>query len=111
MELVNLVERIRGMTEEELRAIEDAVSARRRELGNLGGEARSSRGPVSYVVSQRPYADGWLQAEMRVHVRKDGGRTERGPYWYFRYHQQGRQRTLYLGKTDEPEAVLEAKRI
>ena len=29
---------------------------------------------------------------------KDGSMKEHGPYWYFRYHEGGRQRTLYLGK-------------
>jgi hypothetical protein len=103
----SLIAHIRHMTGAELEVVEKAVADRRREL--VGVEAGSSD-PVSYVVSQRPYADGWLQAEMRVHVRKDGARTERGPYWYFRYHEGGRQRTLYVGKTDDPEAATDAKR-
>ena len=102
-----IIERIGTMTGAELATVEDAVSARRRVLA---GTEAAPADPVSYVVEQRPHADGWLQAEMRVHVRKDGGRTERGPYWYFRYHQDGRQRTLYVGKTEDPEAALEAKR-
>jgi len=102
-----IIGRIGSMGAEELAAVEDAVSARRRELA---GEESRSADPVSYVVDQRPHADGWLQAEMRVHVRKDGGRTERGPYWYFRYHHGGRQRTMYVGKTDHPEAACNAKR-
>ncbi len=95
------------MTEAELERVEEAVHARRRELA--GEEARRPE-PVSYVVAQRPHADGWLQAEMRVHVRKDGGRKERGPYWYFRFHEGGRQRTLYVGQTDDPEATLAKER-
>ena len=43
-------------------------------------------------------------------VSSDGGVTWRGPYWYFRYHEGGRQRTLYVGKTDDPEGELQAKR-
>jgi hypothetical protein len=35
--------------------------------------------------------------------------TERGPYWYFHYRDGGRQRTLYLGKTDNPEAKVDEK--
>ena len=66
--------------------------------------------PVSYVVEQRAHADGWLQAEMRVYVRKDGTRAERGPYWYFRHHQDGKQKKAYLGKTDDPEGKLLEKR-
>jgi hypothetical protein len=59
----------------------------------------------------RPYGDGWLQLEMRTYERKkSGGASERGPYWYFRYHEGGRQRKLYLGKTDDPEAEVEERR-
>jgi len=103
----SLIAQIRHMTGAELEEIERAVEDRRRELA---GEEAGSSAPVSFVVEQRPHADGWLQAEMRVHVRKDGGRTERGPYWYFRYHQDGKQKNLYLGKTDDPEGVLARKR-
>ena len=33
--------------------------------------------------------------------------VERGPYWYFHYRQGGRQRTLYIGKTENPEAKVD----
>ena len=66
--------------------------------------------PTSLVVEYRPHADGMLQLEKRLYVRKDGQVSERGPYWYFRYHYDGRQRTLYLGKTDDPEGKLAEKR-
>jgi hypothetical protein len=58
----------------------------------------------------RPYADGMLQAEMRRYVRKDGSAKEHGLYWYFRYHEGGRQRMFYLGKTHDPEGELAQKR-
>lgn len=64
----------------------------------------------SEVVEYRPYEDGYLQAEMRIYTRRDGTPTERGPYWYFRYHEGGKQRKLYLGKTDDPEGKLAEKR-
>ena len=51
-----------------------------------------------------------FQYEIRRYVRKDGSVKEHGPYWYFRYHEGGKQRTLYLGKTDNPEGVLQQKR-
>jgi hypothetical protein len=51
-----------------------------------------------------------LQAEKRVYTRRDGGRSERGLYWYFRYHEGGEQKKLYLGKTDDSETVLAEKR-
>ena len=73
-----------------------------------GAEKRQAEG--SEVIEYRPYEDGMLQAEVRTYTRRDGGRSERGPYWYFRFHEGGRQKKLYLGKTDEPEAVLAEKR-
>lgn len=45
--------------------------------------------------------------EIRCYVRKDSTAKEHSPYWYFRYHEGGKQRTLYLGKTDDPEADVE----
>jgi hypothetical protein len=35
---------------------------------------------------------------------------ERGPYWYFRYHDGGKQEKLYLGKTDDLEGEPERRR-
>ena len=95
----------------ELEEITRAVEARRRELV-LSGEAGEGETvpPRPRVVEARPYGDGWLQLEMRTYERKSGGVSERGPYWYFRYHEGGRQRKLYLGKTEDPEAEVEERR-
>jgi hypothetical protein len=30
----------------------------------------------------------------------------RGPYWYFRYHEDGEQRKIYLGKADDPDGQV-----
>ncbi len=101
---------IRGAGSGELEEITRAVEARRRELV-LAGEAGETVPPTPRVVEARPYGDGWLQLEMRTYERKKGGGvSERGPYWYFRYHEGGRQRKLYLGKTDDPEGELQRKR-
>jgi hypothetical protein len=63
------------------------------------------------VVEYHPHADdGTLQKEVRTFYRKDGTPTEQGPYWYFRYHEDGKQKKLYLGKTDDPEGELERRR-
>jgi hypothetical protein len=76
------------------------------QLRNLGeGKA------VSGVVEYRPYADGTLQAEVRRYYRKDGSVKEQGPYWYFRYHEGGRQKKLYLGRTDDPEGEVARRRL
>ncbi len=91
----------------QLARVEAALRRRRRELGaeRSGGET-----PVSDVQEYRPHADGYLQLEVRRYRRKDGSIKEHGPYWYFRYHEGGRQKTLYLGKTNDPEGVLAQKR-
>jgi len=91
----------------ELARVEVALKRRQREL-----EAKESVGgtPVSDVLEYRPHADGYLQLEVRRYFRTDRSVKEHGPYWYFRYHEGGKQKTLYLGKTDDPEGVLERKR-
>jgi hypothetical protein len=33
-------------------------------------------------------------------------RGESGPYWYFHHRKDGKQKTVYLGKTDAPEIML-----
>ena len=50
------------------------------------------------------------QLELRRYIRRDGSAGERGPYWYFQYHEGGKRRKLYLGKTSDPESALAAKR-
>ena len=108
MELEEIIEQIKSMDREELARLEEAVRHRRRELGDEAPEEK--RTPVSDVLEYRPHADGYLQYEVRRYVRKDGSMKEHGPYWYFRYHEGGKQRTLYVGKTDDPEGMLAGKR-
>ncbi len=65
-------------------------------------------GPVSTVVERRDHRNGILQLEKRAYRRKkDGKLTQRGPYWYFHFREGGRQKTMYLGKTDDPEAKVD----
>ncbi len=66
--------------------------------------------PVTEVLEYRPYEDGYLQLELRRYVRLDGSARERGPYWYFQFHEGGKRKKLYLGKTNDPESTLAAKR-
>jgi hypothetical protein len=51
---------------------------------------------VSTVVERRNYGKGILQLERRAYRRKDGGLTERGPYWYCR---NGTKRKTLYGRT------------
>ena len=90
--MVSLVERLNA---EQLDQLQQAINRRRQQIAD---------GPVSTVVERRDYQDGVLQLEKRAYRRKDGGLTERGPYWYFHFREGGRQKTMYVGQTDDPEA-------
>jgi hypothetical protein len=89
---------IAQMDQQELDWLQDALDQRR-------GELRKKQSPV---LERREYRNGLLQLEGRTYQRKkDGKLIQRGPYWYFHYREGGRQRTLYLGKTDDPEAKVD----
>ena len=89
---------IKQMNAEQLDQLQQAIDRRRQQLGD---------GPLSSVVERRDYQNGVLQLEKRAYRRKDGGLTERGPYWYFHFREGGRQKTMYVGQTDDPEARVE----
>jgi hypothetical protein len=104
-----IIEKVKLMGREDLLRLEEAVRGRLRELGQ-DPQGTAGKAPVSGVVEYRPHADGTLQKEVRRYYRKDGSVKEQGPYWYFRYHEGGRQKKLYLGRTDDPEGELARKR-
>ena len=92
--------RIAEMDERELDELQAAIDRRR---GFLKKENKQST-----VLERRDYRNGVLQLEGRAYKRKkDGGLTQRGPYWYFHYREGGKQRTLYLGKTENPGAKVD----
>ena len=72
-------------------------------------ESMSRRSGGSTVLERRSYRNGLLQSEVRTYTRKDGTEIRRGPYWYFHYRQDAKQKTLYIGKTEEPERVVDSK--
>lgn len=94
MDLDSIVEAISAMSGPELERIREAVNSRRERLAQ------------STVVERRSYGSGVLQLELRANPNTG---TTRGPYWYFHYRKGGRQRTLYIGKTDDPEGTLAEK--
>jgi hypothetical protein len=99
-----------GRLEEELRC-----ERQRRALSEGGGEGapqiqEATAPPVTEVLEYRPHEDGYLQLELRRYIRRDSSSRERGPYWYFQFHEGGKRRKLYLGKTSDPEGTLVAKR-
>ena len=98
LNLDSFIARIAEMKARELEELQDAIDRRR---GTL-------KKKQSTVLERRDYRNGVLQLEGRAYKRKKDGRlTERGPYWYFHYREGGRQRTLYIGKTDSPEAKVD----
>ena len=91
----SIIATIAQMEDQELKRLQAAID---RQRGTL-------KKKQSTVLERRDYRNGGLQLEGRAYRRKkDGQLTERGPYWYFHYREGGRQRTLYIGKTDNPEA-------
>jgi hypothetical protein len=99
-----------GRLEDELRReLERRVSS----AGGRAGAPRiqeASAPPVTEVLEYCPHEDGYLQLELRRYIRRDGLARERGPYWCFQFHEGGKRKKLYLGKTDDPEVALAAKR-
>ena len=87
-----LIERIGAMDAEELDRLQAAIDRRRRHLA--GGEVFPTAGTSSTVVERRAYGSWVLQLEKR---------GESGPYWYFHHRRDGKQKTVYFGKT-EPTA-------
>jgi hypothetical protein len=94
MELADILEAIGRMTGAELERVRETVEARREEQVQ------------SNVVERRNYGRGLLQLEYRANS-KTGAR--RGPYWYFHWREDAKQRTVYVGKTEEPEKILREK--
>jgi hypothetical protein len=91
----DLIERLGDMDDEELDRLQAAIDRRRRQLAD--DEGLPTAGASSTVVERRAYGSGVLQLEKR---------GESGPYWYFHLRKDGKQKTIYLGKTDAPEIKL-----
>jgi hypothetical protein len=90
----DIVASIDQMNGDDLDRLQEAVDRRRQRVS------------TSSVVERRNYGSGILQLEYRASPKT---KKQRGPYWYYHYREDGRQKTLYVGKTDEPESKLEAK--
>jgi hypothetical protein len=112
-----IIGRLPTLTETQLGRLEDEIrrERQRRASSEGGGEGapqihEGAAPPVTEVLEYRPHEDGYLQLELRRYIRRDGSARERGPYWYFQFHEGGKRRKLYLGKTSDPESALAAKR-
>ncbi len=112
-----IIERLPELTGTQLGRLEEEIRReRQRRASSEGGEEGAPRilegaaPPVTEVLEYRPHEDGYLQLELRRYIRRDGSARERGPYWKYQYHEGGKRKKLYLGKTSDPESTLAAKR-
>jgi hypothetical protein len=112
-----IIGRLPELTGAQLGRLEDEIRReRQRRASSEGGGQDASRiqegtvPPVTEVLEYRPHEDGYLQLELRRYIRREGSSRERGPYWYFQFHEGGKRKKLYLGKTSDPEGTLAAKR-
>jgi len=112
-----IIGRLPELTEAQIGRLEDELRRERQRRASSGGggqdAARIQEGgapPLTEVLEYRPHEDGYLQLELRRYIRRDGSTRERGPYWYFQFHEGGKRKKLYLGKTSDPESTLAAKR-
>jgi hypothetical protein len=113
-----IIGRLPYLTESQLGRLEDELQRERQRRASSeegGGEGapqmhEGTAPPVTEVLEYRPHEDGYLQLEIGRYVRRDGSARERGPYWYFQFHEGGKRKKLYLGKTSDPESTLAAKR-
>jgi hypothetical protein len=106
-----IIGQLPGLTGAQLGRLEDEIRReRQRRASSEGGGEEGTSPPVTEVLEYRPHEDGYLQLELRRYIRRDGSTRERGPYWYFQYHEGGKRRKLYLGKTSDPQSTLAAKR-
>ena len=113
-----IIGRLPELTRAQLGRLEDELRhERQRRASSAGGGhdapriQEGSAPPLTEVLEYRPHEDGYLQLELRRYIRRDGSARERGPYWYFQFHEGGKRKKLYLGKTSDPESTLAAKRV
>jgi hypothetical protein len=113
-----IIGRLRELTGAQITRLEDELRRERQRRASSAGDGgedapRFQDGaapPVTEVLEYRAHEDGYLQLELRRYIRRDGSARERGPYWYFQYHEGGKRKKVYLGKTSDPEGALAAKR-
>jgi hypothetical protein len=112
-----IIGRLPELTGAQLGRLEDEIRRERQRRASSAGEGQDTphmhegTTPIlTEVLEYRPYEDSYLQLEVRCYIRRDGSARERGPYWYFQYHESGKRKKLYLGKTSDPESTLATKR-
>jgi hypothetical protein len=112
-----IIGRLPELTGAQIARLDDEIQREQRRRASYAGEEQDAprvqegaAPPVTEVLEYRPHEDGYLQLELRRYIRRDGSARERGPYWYFQFHEGGKRKKHYLGKTSDPESSLAAKR-
>ncbi len=112
-----IIGRLLELTGAQLGRLEDELrrERQRRASSAAGGQdaprpQEDAALPLTEVLEYRPHEDGCLQLELRHYIRRDSSARERGPYWYFQFHEGGKRKKIYLGKTSDPQSTLAAKR-
>ena len=110
-----IIGRLPELTGSQLGRLEDEIrrERQRRASSEGGGEGAPQihEGTAPHGGPGVPPPQGRLSAAGAPPLRpRDGSARERGPYWSFQYHEGGKRRKLYLGKTSDPEGTLAAKR-
>ena len=112
-----IIGRLPELTGSQLGRLEDEIRRERQRRASSEGGGQDApqihegaAPPLTEVLEYRPHEDGYLQLELRRYIRRDGSARERGPYWYFQFHEGGKRKKLYLGKTSDPESTLADKR-
>jgi len=107
-----IIGRLPTLTESQLGRLEDELrrERQRRASSEGGGEGapqihEGTSPPLTEVLEYCPHEDSYLQLELRRYLRRDWSTRERGPYWYFQFHEGGKRRKLYLGKTSNPQST------
>ncbi len=91
----NILDRIADMNAGDLDRLQTTIDGRRQQVN------------TSSVVERRNHLDGILQLEYRTNPSTG---KQRGPYWYFKHRKDGKQKTVYIGATDNPEGKLNERR-
>jgi hypothetical protein len=94
MHITDLIASVADMSAEDLDRLQAAIDERRKRVSS------------SSVLERREYGTGLLQLEYRANPKTG---KQRGPYWYYHYREDGKQKTVYVGKTDTPEKALKSK--
>jgi hypothetical protein len=95
-----IIGRLPELAGSQLSRLEDEIrrERQRRASSEGGGEGapriqEDAAPPVTEVLEYRPHEDGYLQLELRRYIRRDGSARERGPYWYFQFHEGASERS------------------